>query len=475
MKSRLVTVVGIAVLFAVPTLAHAASGPHQTFISGWAATTPTLDASIDAGEWDDALVISWDATDLVRPGLTHTDMNPVGGPNGDGIQSFEDSSAVAYVKNDDTFLYVAIDVTDDILVFDNVTSGNYKNDGAEIRIDGNYSRLTTKEGNNMGFSTNITGDGVNIDNLQSGAEIVAQPKADGKGFIVEFKTPIAGFASTIGFEIAINDSDDASEERRDTQYRINSPLDNSWQDESQWADLTLATVPNPGPSLVFDSPASKVVPTMDAVLADGEWDEALVISWDASDLVRPGLTHTDINPVGGPKGNGIQSYQDSHAVAYVKNDGWFLYVAIDVTDDILVFNNVTSGNYKNDGAEIRIDGNYSRLTTKEGNNLGFSTNITGDGVNIDNLQPGAVIVAQPKANGKGFIVEFKTPIEAFAQTIGFEIAINDSDDASEEQRDTQYRINSPLDNSWQDESQWATLNLADVPSAVNAGQWEVFE
>ncbi|MBD3266988.1 hypothetical protein GF373_09990 [bacterium] len=474
MKKVYVLVMGLALCVAMPLFAQD-NGNEQYLNAGFASAAPTLDGELADGEWSDAAVISWDATDRVRPGISSTDINPVGGPNGDGVQTYEDSHAVAYIMNDAEFLYVAIDVTDDILVFDNVTSGSYKNDGAEIRIDGNYSRLTTKEGDNMGFSTNIMGDNTNASNVQDGAEVIASTKADGSGFYVEFKTPIAGFEPMIGFEIAINDSDDANEEQRDTQYRWNSPTDPSWQDESQWGNLTLATEENPGPSLVFDSPAASAAPTLDGSLADGEWADALVIAWDAQDLVRPGLTHTDINPVGGPNGDGVQSYADSHAVAYVMNDAEFLYVAIDVTDDILVFDNVTSGSYKNDGAEIRIDGNYSRLTTKEGDNMGFSTNIMGDNTNASNVQDGAEIIAVTKADESGFYVEFKTPIAGFEPTIGFEIAINDSDDASEEQRDTQYRINSPTDPSWQDESQWSSLNLAQAASSVDSSQWEIFE
>ncbi|MEW6237574.1 MAG: sugar-binding protein [Candidatus Omnitrophota bacterium] len=420
---------------------------------------PILDGKLDKDEWAQATKISFDSSDAVRPGVVGPDSGTIGGPNGDGFQFFEDSHVDAFIMNDGTYLYVAIDAGDDVLDFKQANL--WQNDAAEIRIDGNYSRLTAKEGSNLGFSTNIRGDGGGVENLQTGASSAAAPKLDGKGWALEFKTPLAGFKPTIGFDIAIDDSDDPANSSRDTQYRWNGDVDGGWNDETQWGDVTLATVPPPGPKQRAKSGLAATPPALDGLLDANEWKNAAVIQFDGSNSTRPGVVGPDSGTIGGANKDGIQTAADSSVKVYLMNDAKFLYIAIDATDDVLDF--AQPNLWQNDAAEIRIDGNMSRLTAKEGDINGFSANIRGDGGAKENLPASAESAAAAKANGKGWIIEYKTPIAGYLPVIGFDIAIDDSDDPANTSRDTQYRWNGDVDGGWNDETQWGELILALVP------------
>jgi hypothetical protein len=206
-----------------------------SFVSKFASTAPTIDGVLASGEWDGALTIEIDATDEIPPGVVSADSSPIDPP---GIQTRDDFNATIYVMNDATNLYVAVDVHDDVLVFSK--SALHQNDSAEVRVDGNFSRLNPKEGNDLGYSANIRGDNGDNSGLPTGGVAVAAPKSDNSGWVAEYSLPIAGFVETIGFDVGINDSDDPAASNRDSQIRINALSDSGWEDESQWARLTLA-------------------------------------------------------------------------------------------------------------------------------------------------------------------------------------------------------------------------------------------
>jgi len=83
---------------------------YQTYNIPMAVTTPTIDGTLSAGEWDDAKEIY-----LAMPELT-TAPN-VGGQKYE-MPTHEDFSSYYYMKWDATYLYVGIKVIDDALVFD---------------------------------------------------------------------------------------------------------------------------------------------------------------------------------------------------------------------------------------------------------------------------------------------------------------------------------------------------------------------
>ena len=213
---------------------------EQTLVSGWASKAPVLDGKLDAGEWKEAARINFDGSDAIRPGVVGPDSGTIGGPNKDGFQPAQDSSVIIYVMNDASNLYVAIDATDDILMFDKADV--WRNDSAEIRVDGNFSRKSVQEGTALGYDVCVRGDGRAVANAPSGADLEtkAAVKADGTGWIVELRQGTAGFAAKIGFDVAIDDRDTPDQDSRDDQYRWNGATDVAYQDESMWGILTLA-------------------------------------------------------------------------------------------------------------------------------------------------------------------------------------------------------------------------------------------
>ncbi len=443
---------------------------EQTVTAGWASAAPTLDGKLDAGEWQEAARINFDGSDAVRPGVVGPDSNTIGGPNGDGFQSAEDSSVIVYIMNDGDNLYVAVDATDDVLDFS--LSDVWRNDAVEIRVDGNFSRSTPKEGDIMGHSMVIRGDGGAVASAPDGdVESAGAAKDDGSGWVVEFRQSTADFEPMIGFDLAIDDSDDPASNDRDTQYRWNGDVDGGWNDETQWGALILATEPNPGPTQRVAAGLASAPPALDGSLDEGEWADAAVLKFDSSDAVRPGVVGPDSNTIGGPNGDGFQLYEDNHAVVYVMNDVDNLYVAVDVTDDVLDFS--LSDVWRNDAVEIRVDGNFSRSTPKEGDIWGHSMVIRGDGGAVASAPDGDVESAgAAKPDGSGWIVEFRQSIAGFEPVIGFDLAIDDSDDPGSNDRDTQYRWNGDVDGGWNDETQWGELELAGLSSVST---WDLFK
>lgn len=458
--------VGIVALGGAPVMAQ-----EQGLDAGWAETPPTLDGQLSEGEWDTAMVVGFDGSDGIRPGVTGPDSGTIGG-DGAGFQDPSDSSAVIYVMNDADNLYIAVDATDDVLDFS--LSDLWRNDSVEIRIDGNFSRLTAKEGDMFGHSTIVLGNGEGTASAPEGDwESAASVKPDDSGWIVEYRTSTEGFESTIGFDVAINDSDDPNNDSRDGQYRWNGAVDGGWNDETQWGTLTLATEPGVRFAQTLYSPEAASVPELDGTLADGEWDDALVIGFDGKDGIRPGVTGPDSDTIGGD-GAGFQDPSDSSTLLYIKNDANNFYVAVDVTDDILDFS--LSDLFRNDSIEVRVDGNFSLSNPKEGDIFGHSTIVlgNGEGTGSEPSDGDWSSGAATKPDGSGWIAEYRTSTDGFEPVIGFDVAINDSDDPNSDSRDGQYRWNGDVDGGWNDETQWGKVVLFQFPSAVDQNVWELY-
>lgn len=234
----------IAVLMVATVFSSAQDfGPMQELQSKWAETAPTLDGIISPDEWKNAISVDIDATDKIRPGVASGDSNTVDQDKTGGIYPYESNHATFSVMNNEKYLYVLIDCTDDILDFATGNGVAFRNDGAEVLVDGNNSRLERKENNRFGGIAVIRGDGgpseLNGKKLPK-SEFGASPKKDQTGWIIEMRWEITDFKDTIGFDIVINDSDDPNSLDRHAQYFWNSFRDNTYNDERQWGILHLA-------------------------------------------------------------------------------------------------------------------------------------------------------------------------------------------------------------------------------------------
>jgi len=193
----------------------AAQTPADHTITAYPTTsTPIIDGQISPGEYGDATPIEVDflnPRDL--PGvMLWSDIGPV---------SKEDMSFKVYAVYTSTDLYIAVDVTDDILVDDSPGEA-WKDDNVEIFIDGdlvsNDLSLGWEHGNNEGSSSvlDIGGEGGWLSSAAAGEHV--------GGRIHEFLFPLkfidtqdgsgttpATSGSTIGFSVFVTDDDGDTE------------------------------------------------------------------------------------------------------------------------------------------------------------------------------------------------------------------------------------------------------------------------
>ena len=218
-------------------------GPRQELTSRWAESPPTIDGVLGRGEWERAASVKIDATDKRRPGVASGDSDTYNRGRTGGVLPYESNHAVLYVMNDTASLYVAVDVTDDVLDFSTSEGDLWRNDSVEIRVDGNLSRKRNKEHNRFGRSAIILGNGTKInDDLNvEFMDWAAQVKEDGSGYVVEARFDSEGFHDSIGFDVAINESDDSRIRQRHAQYYWNGTRDRGYLDEREWGVVHLAS------------------------------------------------------------------------------------------------------------------------------------------------------------------------------------------------------------------------------------------
>jgi hypothetical protein len=183
----------LIVCFQVPP-AFAHSGD---VLSAWAVTTPTIDGVISAGEWIDA-----DTADFT---LTYCS---------------ESHDVTLYVKNDDTYLYLAAVVRDEEysdlaemyhdfanFYFDNDNDGvtDVGEDGLAIRFDNTIFRDTYNPTGVNGWSYSDTSDGGTND--IDGAVTHTNPVPDGIGdYTFEYKHPLDSSDDAHDFSLSAGDT-----------------------------------------------------------------------------------------------------------------------------------------------------------------------------------------------------------------------------------------------------------------------------
>ncbi len=230
----------LGVSLSEPPIDH---GPHQELQSRWAETPPEIDGVLSAGEWTGAATVAIDATDRKRPGVASRDSDTYKYRQTGGMIPYESNHATVYVMNDADSLYVAVDVTDDVLDFAEIHGQVWRCDSAEVRLDGNLSRKRHKERNRFGRSIIVRGfgdkatDDLNLEFVDWAASV----KEDQSGYVIELRFDAEEFNKDIGFDVAINDSDDPNIHRRHAQYYWNGTRDSGYQDEREWGVVHLAS------------------------------------------------------------------------------------------------------------------------------------------------------------------------------------------------------------------------------------------
>ncbi|MFH1737524.1 MAG: sugar-binding protein [bacterium] len=208
-------------------------GPFRELTSVWVSTPPTLDGVMEEGEWDSAATVEIDATDTTRPGVATSDSNTLDRQQTRGIIPYSSNHATVYFMNDADYIYVAVDVTDDFLDFGAGTDDISKRDGIEILVSEDPYQKRSEEDSHTHILI-ILGNGEKFAPDLGYGEPAAAVKSDGSGYVVEVRWDSANFADTIGFDVAVNDSDDPNTEKRHAHYCWNGTRYNVWKDEHDW-------------------------------------------------------------------------------------------------------------------------------------------------------------------------------------------------------------------------------------------------
>jgi hypothetical protein len=369
---------------------------------------------------------------------------------------------------DDENLYVWVNVNDD-----SINPGtDWQNDSVEFYFDGdnsktpgdydafddsqvrfNFGETTPAEVN---FGGGKTWGGTTSDNWEY---IFVETEV---GYNLELKIPLADIRLDIGpdlefgFDIQLNDADETT---RDMVYRWWTDDDNAWQDASLFgtAKFIGRTV-----SEVLDIHKAAAAPTIDAVMGEGEWDNATIISGDTPDSLTPITICND--------------WTDARQHAYLMWDDTNFYLYLKVWDDL-----VNPGtDWQNDSAELYFDGDNSKTP---GDYDAFDDSQVR--FNIGETTPAEVNFGGGKTWGGttsdawvytfmetdvGWDMELKIPLAEVRmdigpdQEFGFDIQLNDADAST---RDMVLRWWTDNDNAWQDASLFGTAMFVEGGTAVD--------
>jgi len=269
---------------------------------------------------------------------------------------------------------------------------------------------------------------------------------------------------TIGFNLAVNDADGASDTSNDYQARWTGLA----HDESTYGDLYFGRRELTAP--LIDQPI-----TIDGKLDEGIWSQAAyahISQYDGS--VNQGYYPRDLDDLSGD--------------IYVLHDDRYLYVAVDVLDDIIRADTEAPGApeaafWHDDSIEVMLDSDYSQTA---GNNVGFG--LSGKFSMTANSARRAVALgdyffgpeddmdwyAIHTITEKGYLVEYRILKDSILsprdiELIGFNIAINedDNDDPGPGDRDNQMT----WDGEPNQERTYGALILGGPPTGIR--DWEL--
>jgi len=377
--------------------------------------------------------------------------------NGDRPTDDTDASFRVWAMYDDQYLYIGVASLDfdfvNHLAADSVNGETWKEDALEVFVDGNHNRLAGSVNDapdeyKTGGQFVITSAGA-IRHQEAGnptfgtganddwyAVALMNDNVDGTNYEFRIKlskigNPVPG--SVIGFNIAMDDADDASASAVDYQLL--------WIGQAHHED----TYGN----LEFGRRSITAPLVTDTVTIDGKMDEA---AWKKAATGKGGVPFGPFDGATAPKNLADQSYD-----FYVMHNTEYLYVAIDVKDSEVIADSAEAGSedgttWYDDAVELFIDGNHSHTpgrTGQTGLHLGGQLVITPNQAYRDaEASEVEVVLYGPETDmdwyaltsltTTGYIAEYRLKKSSMfdapeRETIGFEIAIDedDSDPASE--------------------------------------------
>ncbi len=450
---------------------------------------PTIDGSIDEldvwkwaggatpGGGDSYWRVFYDDTkeDLFR-----------GGTLGDATTEPWDANDIGmrlWVGYDAQNLYVAVRVTDDFIETDsaeeNSENGNtWLDDSVEVFVDGDNSNFATRD--TTGTNPEVVGTGgqfvITANNAYRHAE-AGNPSYgpngdwyaktawldDGTGYEAEFRISLSKLGNPkpgdiIGFTVAVNDDDDGGNNERQLIW-VGSP-----HTEATYGNLLLGIKQ-------YTAPKVTTPPTVDGKINAAEYAGAQKIDQNSFNSTF------DINA-----GDDEFEPSDLSYSFWVVHDSEAVYVAVDVTDELLVSDSAAAGSedgstWEDDSVEIFFDADNSNDSGRSTASLYEGQFVyTTNGAWRDNEANNPIFgadadwVAASTITSTGYQIEFKvlkaTIMDpADGAVMGFNIAVNDDDGAN---REAQMNWNGYPHNE---------LTYGDIvlsPGAVSVTEWSLY-
>ncbi|MDP8244441.1 MAG: sugar-binding protein [Candidatus Hinthialibacter antarcticus] len=364
------------------------------------------------------------------------------GNGGFGPLDNTDIDVQVFVGYDSDYLYVGFIVVDDSIFNDSATAGSqngetWLDDSTEVFVDGDNSNFDARdtagdkpEGWSTGGQYVVTANNAYREaeagdpGFGPSAPWYGVCEVDGSGRLnYEYRISLDLLGNpqpgdVIGFDLSVNDDDDG--DALDNQY----VWAGATHHEATYGNLIL------GPRS-YTAPLVTSAPTVDGVIGAGEYGDAPEIQ---------------INPYTGNY-SGIDEWLpgDHDWSAWVVHTNDKLYIAVDVTDDVISTDAAAAGSvdgetWTDDSVEMFLDTDASDDNGsggKTGNLWEGQFVMTPNGAVRSAEASGAVFgedgewFAATTTTATGYVVEYSIPKDTMFEMqnpMGFDIAVNDDDD-----------------------------------------------
>ncbi|HOL95865.1 MAG TPA: sugar-binding protein [bacterium] len=370
--------------------------------------------------------------------------------SGDAPWDNEDLSYNVWVGYDADYLYVAVRVMDIDIFTDDAAAGSangntWLDDSVEVFVDGDNSNFASHD--TTGTNPEVVGTGgqfvITANNAYREAEAgnpgygenqawYAKTALTDTGYDAEFRISMAALGhpqpgDILGFSVAVNDDD----------FGVTRQV--IWcgepHVEATYGNLIL------GPR-TYTAPKTGAAPVVDGIISAGEYANAPAIAIDR----HSGFYEGEVGDDADSWLDGDHRYE-----AWIVHDDHAIYVAVDVTDDIISTDSAEAGSedgttWEDDSVEIFFDANNDKSLIQTNNDLSVHPPFEGQYVVTAN---GAVRDAEASnpvfgeagdwygaasTTAKGYQIEarlnkslFQNPADG--TSIGFNLGLNDDDGA----------------------------------------------
>lgn len=376
-----------------------------------------------------------------------------GGTSGDGAPnppvSDSDLRFDVWAGFDETNLYIAVRVRDDVLVSDSAEAGSqngstWLDDSVEIFIDGDNSNFESRD--TTGSNPEVIGSGgqfvITVNNAYREAEAgnpgfganaawfaktekMLDVEGNELGYEAEFRIALSALGNPkegdiIGFTVSVNDDDDDGPAERQMIW-VGSP-----HTEATYGNLIL------GNTRSYDAPKVSTAPTIDGVVNPSEYAGAQEIKVDVFNAIY------DI-----PSGDDTFEPGDHGYSAWIVHDSEAIYVGYDVIDDVVVTDSAEPGSedgstWEDDSVEIIFDADHSHDLGRGLGQFEGQFVFTANGAWRDNESNNPQFgqngdwFAATKTTARGYQVEFKVKKSALfnpedGAVLGYHLDQNDDD------------------------------------------------